>query len=340
MSLGVTVIDYYTQEEIECGTILIDDSISTIKDKLFISGGMSMYPNLIKVELNNEIITDNSCLLFNKSFLEEGPNILYITNVIDVIGKEYDAQLLYSELNSHNFLELQEKLIKENGFTDLKEKDLEFVIKMNVYQYDQDVYSYLKEEIDENIKSVVNIHEKKKKTKSNTLNDLYKYAYKFHREDYDTFADFHDFDFTEITVKIIGNNYEPGIKGKYIKLEQIFNIFELSEKMPFIAYGKSGHSDPYIKIYNKINISEKNLKNWILNEKKKYNIITYKKIIGIVIKYQITSDIWATFNIMDNGIIYIKLTNENLGESLGGNGEDKSFITRCFYTIKKNKSSQ
>ena len=328
MSLGVTVIDYYTQEEIECGTILIDDSISTIKDKLFISGGMSMYPNLIKVELNNEIITDNSCLLFNKSFLEEGPNILYITNVIDVIGKEYDAQLLYSELNSHNFLELQEKLIKENGFTDLKEKDLEFVIKMNVYQYDQDVYSYLKEEIDENIKSVVNIHEKKKKTKSNTLNDLYKYAYKFHREDYDTFADFNDFDFTEITVKIIGNNYEPGIKGKYIKLEQIFNIFELSEKMPFIAYGKSGHSDPYIKIYNKINISEKNLKNWILNEKKKYNIITYKKIIGIVIKYQITSDIWATFNIMDNGIIYIKLTNENLGESLGGNGEDKSLNTK------------
>ena len=71
-----------------------------------------------------------------------------------------------------------------------------------------------------------------------------------------------------------------GIKGKFIKLDKIFNVLELTPDIPFVALNLNSSGEPKIKVYNKLmeEVSDKEFKMWILNEKKKLNQMSYKKV--------------------------------------------------------------
>ena len=120
--------------------------------------------------------------------------------------------------------------------------------------------------------------------------------------------------YNDISLIITGENVTYGTKGIFIKLNEIFNVLELNDNIPFIALGKKSSGSyikqPQIKIYNKLLnvVPDKEIKTWVLNEKKKLNEATYKIIKGLMIKSKFkNTHNYLTINILQNGLIYVNL---------------------------------
>ena len=147
MALGVNIIHKTKNQSLNDNGklygVLIDDTISEIKNKIFANTDdfykqtISFYPNLIKLEMNNIILKDETRnLSFYISDISDTYNI-YVTSVFDIIiNKEkydnidLDAYKLYTCLKNDDsiILELYEKLVED--FTELRQDDLEIIIKM------------------------------------------------------------------------------------------------------------------------------------------------------------------------------------------------------------------
>ena len=96
-------------------------------------------------------------------------------------------------------------------------------------------------------------------------------------------------------------------------------MLELSDDIPMIAYNDSPRRDPKIKIYNRLldTLNENSIKSWILNEKKKIQKASYKKIRGLMIKYRLKDIVtskpqnkYVTITINENGLITVKVNFE------------------------------
>lgn len=324
MSLSVIVVNKTNNDIIneKEPNILVDDNLSVIKEKLFaFNTGISFLPSLLKVEVKDKnnnfiLLKDHNSLVFSLDSLPEKPSI-YITNIFDVIEGTFDVLSLYKDKNSKEFDDIYEKL--KNEYIDLSEDDFEFIIKV-IFLKNNEYNEEVKIDVNEYITNALSNKEallKKYTSLEKGLENFYNLART--TLDYDKLYDTIDdgipmFSYTNISLLIRGKNFETGVRGKFIKLLQIFNQLELSEKIPFLAISTNESNDPMIKIYNKLieNIPEKEIKSWILNEKKKMNIMSYKKIKGLLIKYHIDDTTFITLNLLDNGIINAKLTlNEN-----------------------------
>lgn len=352
MTLGVKIIDKLTNSilnENDKGLIfgvLMDDTINIIKQKMFVGLGIKYYPNLIKLEIkiNENYITldDDNCLLF---YYENYPteSIIYVTNLINVINKDkYDnidleSYYLYTTVikQDNNILnDLFELLVKE--FTDLTQENLVNVIKMkivdfaekntNVTLFNQNDLDYFNNDIMYFIQAL--------NSELKTTSELYKtekYMMDFYRKAYDItdYSGFYETNkdksplFTYISIIYNIKGYTEKLvsseSNKIIKLDKIFNILELSEKIPFIVYSgddDNGKKTPKVKIYNKLisELSDTVIKSWVLNEKKKMNQMTYKKIKGLMIKYKLdilktkkVENLFMTVIINEDGLIIVKL---------------------------------
>jgi hypothetical protein len=142
-----------------------------------------------------------------------------------------------------------------------------------------------------------------------------------------------NFNYTSINFIIKNKDYEEGVEGKFIKLQQIFNLLELSDNIPLIAFNDSPRRDPKIKIYNKLvnDLSENSIKSWILNEKKKLKRASYKKVRGLMIKYmcfQTTKpqNSYITLLLNENGLINVKVNFED--------EDDQKSINKIIETVK------
>jgi hypothetical protein len=339
MSLGIKIIDKVSGEilnEIN-PKLLVDDTLDIIKNKLFCYSEIDKYPNLVKVEIKDQddkyvTVRDNNCLLFNyPNNLPDDINI-YVTSLFTIIdGESYDnivleSNVLYDLYITEGLSVLYDKLVVD--FIDLTEEDLSNIVQIKLLtQYHQGNVR-LRDEVKTNYENDMNEYFKliqikqeivKKKTIQfeKYLGKYYKYAYDL--QDYSDYYNIKEcegctygipeFIYTNVSVTIRGNSYETGVSGKFLKLSQIFNILQLSDNIPFIAYNRSSRSDPMVKVYNKLidTVSEKEIKNWILNEKKKLEQLSYKKLKGIMIKYKLSDKEYLTFNINENGLIYAKV---------------------------------
>ena len=311
-SLKINIINDNDNSPIVQDNILIDDSIKMIKQKLFANHN-TLIPNLLKFEIkngNNGIITviksDND-LLFNyfdafdsfEKFIETANYTLHITELINDIRNYIDI----SETILDDFVQFEKLLniLQQNGYYNLKEEDLLYIIKYILTNttnsnYIDDITNYLKIMSDNN-----------KNTSTNeTLDEYYKQI--------------SNLDFTNVNIKcniseisldIKGNNIESGSNGIFIKLHEIFNVLKLTNDIPLIALSRKDNlvklTDPQIKVLNTSNISDKDIRNWILNEKKKINQSSYKSIRGLLIKSFLPElKIYITFNIFQNGLITVK----------------------------------
>lgn len=309
-TLSVVVVNRKTDKVInnELPNILLDDSIKKIKDKLFVFYP-DLIPNLLKVEIQDNsgnfiTIKDSNSLLFEHfETLPEEP-IIFISNLQDFISQK-DLQNLY--IDDSQFKTTFQQFKKE--YNDLTEEDMSFIIKLNLMNIGlgnvtiTDIQDYIK-----NIQS--------KRSKLITLIES--------QENDPTFQQFYTLsqDFTpeidkvfynDISLIITGENVSYGTKGVFIKLNEIFNILELNDNVPFIALGKKGGANikqPQIKIHNRLLdiIPDKEIKSWVLNEKKKLNEATYKIVKGLMIKSKLkNTNNYLTINIMPNGVIYVNL---------------------------------
>lgn len=373
MTLGVNIIDKFLNKTLnERGKkygILIDDTIDTIKDTIFanttdfFNETLSYYPNFIKIEIEEEenssvfktIYTNNNLFFFYKT-LPKHPEI-YITSISNVISQDiYEKNNVIYKLDPYdlyNKMKTDDEMINtlyENlsqDFFDLKMEDLYMMIKMKFYNFNNNLESSIisNEEADNLISDIQEFFEKvreshavvKSKDESEDLTKFYKqvYSYKSKRY-YETIDNYPTFNFMKINFMITNKTYEEGVEGRFIKLQQIFNLLELSDKIPMIVFNDSSRRDPKIKIFNKLgnDLSENAIKSWILNERKKIKKVSYKKIRGLMLKY-LLQDIqtikpqnnYATILINENGLITVKV---NFDEE-----DNQTYIDKIIESIKE-----
>lgn len=283
--------------------LLKDENIKTIKEKLFIVfEGIDYYPPLIKLEDDDGNVIYKNTMSFNN---------IYVTNLIEDIEKNYDIMDIYT---TKNYEELYEKY--KESYIDLEYADLEFVIKLLVLKNYQ--ISIVEDDVQEYIDKAIERKE--------FLDEYYddKQVEKFYDnvisiDDYSQYFEIVDgeldFNYTNVSFEIKGSNVVNGVKGRFIKLLQIFNQLELSKEIQLLAIHMTG-KEPFIKLYNNDTISAKKVRSWLLNEKKKQSIATYKKIHGLLVKYVSSSGIVTTINIMENGVIYCKVSFEDQHDNL------------------------
>jgi hypothetical protein len=124
-------------------------------------------------------------------------------------------------------------------------------------------------------------------------------------------------------------------KDYYINLLSIYNYIELSDTMPFIGISKKFMKnkadytrDPLVRIYNKTNASAKEIQNWMMT--KRNNILYYKKISGILIKYKIDNNLnYLSISITSNNIIKVEWNDIQSNKNI-----DLSY-TNCINLIEK-----
>lgn len=333
--------------------VLIDDTIDTIKDVIFtnttdfFNETLSYYPNFLKIEILEQdtdttpfqtIRTNNNLFFFYKT-LPKKPEI-YITSISNIIGQDtyettaketnvvykLDAYDLYNKMKADDEMinSLYDDLVED--FVNLKMEDLYIMIKMKFYNFNSnldvsiissDENDDLLNEIQEFFEKVRNLKRLTESKESKDLLEFYKqvYSYKSKRY-YESIDNYPAFNFTKIKLTMKNNDYDEGVDGRFIKLQQVFNLFELSNKIPIIIFNDSFRRDPKIKVYNKLgnDLSENAIKSWILNEKKKIKKVSYKKVRGLMLKY-LLQDIqtikpqnnYVTVLINENGLINVKV---------------------------------
>jgi len=309
-SLNVKLYLEETQLELT-HSVLLDDSIKIIKDKLFLDENYPQIPELIKLQIFNEElnmyinITNKNHLIYeyyNDLLIDEQLPELYISNLSDdpILNKKSN-DILSDILSNKEQLNILLNELVNNGYFDLDITDLEYVLmtksKNNIYEEEINRYNNLK------LKQRITLD-----NKFPTDNLLIE----FQKISTNDKIDLGDYKITinDIRIKIIGSNVENGVRGPFIKLNEIFNTFELNEQIPFIALSKrnANTKTPQIKAYNNILnvVSDKEIKSWVLNEKKKLNQATYKIIKGLLIKSRLeNSKTYISINILSNGEIYV-----------------------------------
>lgn len=345
MSLGIKIIDKQNNEILNLTNetyfgILIDDSISLIKDKLFVFLGLQYYPNFVKLE--KKIGDDDYLLLLDNNYLDfsltDDPKI-YVSTIFSITDKftykdfDLNPYTLYNKIKDdfEYINNLYDNLLEY--FINLTLDDLIIIIKMKMIDYinlpnNQSILSVNeKETLEKDIENFfININsqlQSKKRTllvDQENLKSFYNQAYNL-----SNFKEYYDltpnndrplFNYTNIIFTVCDSKYETGVLGKFIKLQQIFNTLELSDDIPFIVYNTT-KSTPMIKVYNKLidTVSDNTIKSWILNEKKKLNQISYKKVKGLLFKYhfkytrnQIEIHNYLTILLNENGLLTVKIT--------------------------------
>jgi hypothetical protein len=306
MSLKVVLINSISKEVINIDTdILVDELVSTIKEKLFaFNEGIEFYPNFTKLELESVVITeDNSIILLAKSDKDVKLQVSNIFHDMETIinTNRINIQTIFDPSDTTVFDNLLETVRRE--YTEITEEDFDFIIKLLLVQSNPVIYENFQKDIQEYIEIILEKREKAYAKYSNLAKGLNAYMKVVNSikkwEDY--FEG--EMNYTNISLVIKSNNFETGVKGKFIKLDQIFNQLELDEQIPFITIARMG--DPLVKIHNRLieNVSEKELRSWMLNEKKKMNVTTYKKVKGLVIRYKYDKSNYLSFNLQDNGLI-------------------------------------
>ena len=309
-SLNLQIVLEYNDEMIELKhSILLDDSIKTIKEKLFLDDNYSQVPELINLQIY-DIDNDSYKLItnFNDIIYEYYDNLidnkptLYINNLLKDPYLDDKVDLLFDEIK---LISLLNNLKDNKGYVDLEILDLEFCLKFkDQNRYEEDINKYINQKNNERTDLIDKY----------SNNDM-KFLSEFESISRNNMIDLGDYKLTvnDISIKIIGNNVETGIKGIFIKLNEVFNSIELSEQIPFIALSKrtSNTKTPQIKAYNNILniVPDKEVKSWVLNEKKKLNQATYKIIKGLLVKSRLqNSKTYISINFLQNGEINVNVT--------------------------------
>ena len=316
-SLSVKVINKTTNEiinDIE-PHILLDDSVRKIKEKLLYFN--TFIPNLIKLEIKQETntfikIKDSNDLLFEYYDIIPEEPIIYLTSL------ELDDQTLKKCNVDTQYCEETFNKLKDD-YIDLTQEDFTFFIRekmMELLGADLNTNDITDTSVfgDDYINTIQNNITTIEKDISDEFDESFKKFFD-KAKGFDPESQINNIAYNDISLVITGNNVDVngGSKSLFIKLNDIYNKLELTEQIPFIALGKKGFDVryPQIKINNKLldTISDKEIKSWVLNEKKKLNEASYKIIKGLLIKSKFeNSSNYVTINILLNGVIYANIS--------------------------------
>lgn len=330
--------------------VLIDDNLSLLKERLYaltvvgksesgeLEPDFDLYPNLLKIEIvinevNDEtiVIRDNINPLLNNyewNYIPSQPTVIFTTLKNEL--EKYNILELFVKMGTEEYDNVFNKL--KEDFIDLTKTDFDMILYLAVYLKKADDSSIILD--DKDLQTVIeyvnttlrnkfiNLRTKVLKNKYNDIiaqydTDQFKKYFSIDKEEYDEENDIY---YTSVSVNIIGKNVESGIRGKFIKLRNIFNTIELNEDFPFVSIGldgseqEEGQRNPLIKVYDRLNkmISEREFRGWVLTERKKEEKASYKKVKGLHFRVPIVFDDeektkFLFINLGDNGVINAKV---------------------------------
>jgi len=318
MKIDVNLINIKSNELLNDDfVVLIDESLNIVKERLFFYKNETeenkYYPNLIKLTDNDDNVILKNQILVDYKIVDKK---VYVTCLLDIIEdkiKEHKKTLndIYDDYKKNNdeFTSMYDKI--KYGFFDFTEDDfigaISIVLKEKYDKLTPEYNIYIKK-IQNCYKTVVKNYQSKEESLSDfytscKLNDLSQY--------YNT--DTPQISFKDVIVEFKNKNFVNGTKGKFIRLQNIFNQLELSDTIPLIAISNE-RENPIVKVYNGVSddVSVKEFKSWLLHDKKEKfgfgaqenkRIITYKKIKGLLIKTKVSKTEFITVNIYENGLI-------------------------------------
>lgn len=289
MSLVVNL--YYKDEFIRYA--FIDENISTIKDTIFAfynkSNSLTMFPSFIKLVYIDEnmeeiLLNDDTKPIFY--FFKEIPSKLNIVNILEdpksnsiVSIQDFEVENTINKFKNIGYNLTNSDLTFYNNIINKKTEEIpNFINKLNKLQ-------------EEFLKKYSKIYN------NEYYNNLYEKAPHFEISDY-----VNNIYYNQITLDIKGQDL---IGSRIIDLDKLFNVFQLTDNIPYMALGRF-RNDPVIKVHTSLKHNEKLVNSWILNEKKKAGLATYKKVKGILLKYK-DADNWININILYNGFIEAKI---------------------------------
>jgi hypothetical protein len=346
MSLNVVIINKHDGQTVGTTdgvqiTIMIDDAVSAVANKIFcMTEGVDWYPNFSKINLKAKDGTlfepdDYTKTLLAIGDVETSPLTIYVTNLLQVIDEienvDYGRVFFDDELKS----ELHTKL--KASFYLLEERDLDFVIAIKLLESDGEFYKDLVQQVQDYISTTL-------AKKSAMIDDFAKTEREMSSfnqvsreiQNYGDYLEMKDdmqrirVNFTSVDLRIKQREQE-GQSGTrwFVKLQQIFNTLQLTDKIPFVAYKPPKTPNPLVKVYNKIleDVREKELKSWVLNEKRKSGIVSYKKVRGLLIYYRLYDTQFLVVNIFANGNIHARV---NLSDDTPRDNLDE--LTASIYT--------
>lgn len=304
--------------------ILIDDDDRTIKEKIFAFAGNKLYVNFTKIRRDTNTPKPK----------------LFVSNILNSIkedGVDY-ASIYYNMDASNDVLSNLFILYRDKGFDNLTIEDMKIVVKYVTFDDivetndSQAIDSFNKEDLKEFFSIVRKKHE--------LMLEKYKYLTqpdsligRFYKEiaqrDTATTITLSP-NFTNIIYQIRGNNVTNGSRGRFIRLEAIFNAFPLTDSIPMIAIG-GGSANPMIKVHNNLlrNVNEREFRSWILSERKKSNIVSFKKIKGLLIKVWNGDNMdYLTFHLSENGEIVGRFSSKE------GEGDETRISNNVFSHIE------
>lgn len=249
-------------------------------------------PSIIETETE---ISEGLDVLKNNSLNIISKKEIYADNLLDNLRKVDFVNIYYDEKRFNNAY-----VYYKNIYQDLTEALFQNAFKILLYQFDKIQYEKLFSDVKTFALEIVE-RQKNYITKwskiDNILNPVLKYEDKVETKDGMSKI---------LNLEILFIN-----KASVPQMLNVFNVFnnvKLSNK--YIAVITNGSfirkKEPILKIFEELpkNLSKSDIKEWILNEKKKDNVISYKKIKGVVFKI-IHNDILFTLNLNASGSINI-----------------------------------
>jgi len=292
MSLVVDVYNKSNNKQIAPGMLLMDDNFELIKAKLFyFTDGIEMHPSFIKLEKEDGSIHTPS--------IELDTNKLYVTNILDTLEKDYNVPMLYQMFENNEYTETFTDITISKGYINFTEEDFEFAIKVTLLKSSPSLFGHFQTYVEEYLEKLLNSKPDLQEHFENlqnyysavsTTNNLYTDSIKYNQ------------------ISIILSEKEN--KQRFVKIMEIFNSFPLSKEFPFIAIESNGI--PMVKVFNNLLdfSSEKDVKSWLLNEKKKAKQVRYKKIKGLMFKIYYTNKFF-TAHLFENGSVILKAESLN-----------------------------
>lgn len=250
----------------------------------------------ISLTSDSETETSNSGILQRDSLNIISSQTIYADNFLDNLRK-LDFVNIYSDEKKYKSTYEYYK----NIYSDLTDILFDNAFKILLYQFDKIQYNNLLNDVKVFALEVVE-RQKKYIAKWSKIDSILNPIINL-----DSVIDFKDSNIS----KILNLELTFFNQSSFPQMFNIFNVFnnvKLSSK--YLAAIISGNfvrkKEPVLKIFDNLptNLSKNDIKDWIINEKKKDNVISFKKIKGIIFKV-FYNDILFTLNLTPSGNVSI-----------------------------------
>jgi hypothetical protein len=307
--MQITVKVIYQNKNINDFVILIDESLSDVKERFFFYN-KTFYPSFLKLTNDTNKLIENNKFIYD--YLHDN-KIIYMTLLTDILEQfissyQLTLDMLYTAYKKQDdIINTIVDDLKKEGYN-INNYELLGALLILLYNNNN---SEIKNELNafnNYITKCYTFVTKNFTDREAAFNKFYNECLKHNLKDY------YKTNTPYIHIKQLSLEYkltQKLQKNKLLKLKNIFNTFKLSNLVPFIALGEHGDI-PSVKLYNNITdaISKKEMSSWLMQNPDSH---VYKKIKGLLFKIKRTkyisygNPLYATLTLNENCNIVLSI---------------------------------